>query len=279
MVVCVASMTAGSSTFQYALGSTDAEHERLTRQAQWVNPHTEQCFREAGISLGCRVLDIGSGVGDVALLLARLVGPAGEVVGVERDTRSIRRARNRIVEAGLHNVTFAQCDISQIPNDKPFDAVVGRYILIFLPDPVSILQSLSRLVRAGGVVAFQEQDWGSFVGHARPFPLWSAAVSLIDETFRRSGANLYLGSKFRELFHDAGLPMPSVRTDLLVGAEEWIPYMLQSIHPQMRQCNLPIEKLGDFDTLSERLRAEVATSNSKIPLPSLLSAWSRKSLK
>jgi SAM-dependent methyltransferase len=92
MVVCVASMTAGSSTFQYALGSTDAEHERLTRQAQWVNPHTEQCFREAGISLGCRVLDIGSGVGDVALLLARLVGPAGEVVSVERDTRSIRRA-------------------------------------------------------------------------------------------------------------------------------------------------------------------------------------------
>src|ERR1700746_3890001 len=139
MVVCVASMTAGSSTFEYALGSTDAEHERLTRQAQWVNPHTEQCFRAAGISLGRRVLDIVSGVGDVALLLARLVGPAGEVVGVERDTRSIRRARSRIVEAGLHNVTFAQCDISQIPNDKPFDAVVGRYILIFLPDPVSIL--------------------------------------------------------------------------------------------------------------------------------------------
>ena len=71
--------------------STDAEHERLIRQAQWVNPHTERCFREAGIGPGYRVLDLGSGVGDVALLLAQLVGPTGEVIGVERDPRSIGR--------------------------------------------------------------------------------------------------------------------------------------------------------------------------------------------
>ncbi len=111
----------------YALGSTDAEHERLIRQAARLAPLTERLFREAGIGPGQRVLDLGSGVGDVAMLVARLVGPSGEVVGIERDTRSIARARARVVEAGLHNVSFTQSDVNQIQSSKPFDAAVGRF--------------------------------------------------------------------------------------------------------------------------------------------------------
>ena len=85
----------------YALGYTDAEHERLIRQAEFLAPRTERLFRAAGIGAGQRVLDLGSGVGDVAMLLARMVGPSGSVLGVERDARSIARARARTAEAGL----------------------------------------------------------------------------------------------------------------------------------------------------------------------------------
>ena len=124
-----------SAHSHYALGSADAEHERLIRQAVWLAPYTERCFREAGIGAGQRVLDVGSGVGDVALLLARLVGASGEVVGIERDPRSISRARTRIEEAGLNKVQFIESDVAQVRSDKLFDAAVGRYILMFLPDP------------------------------------------------------------------------------------------------------------------------------------------------
>ena len=103
-----------------------------------MNPHTERCFREAGIGPGQRVLDIGSGVGDVSLLAARLVGPSGDVVGIERDARSLARARIPAAGAGLRNVSFVQSDVSQVPDGNPFDAAVGRYILFFLPDPVSL---------------------------------------------------------------------------------------------------------------------------------------------
>ena len=101
-------MIVNSPASPYALGSTDAEHERLIRQGARVAPLTERLFREAGIGSGQRVLDLGSGVGDVAMLVARLVGPSGEVVAVERDPRSIARARARVAEAGLRNVSFAQ---------------------------------------------------------------------------------------------------------------------------------------------------------------------------
>src|SRR6266853_4996770 len=176
-------MTAKSPTSDYALGSTDAEHERLIWQAARVAPITERLFREAGIGSGQRVLDIGSGVGDVAILAARLVGPSGEVVGIERDPRSIARARDRVAEAGLRNVSFTQTDVSQIPDNEPFDAAVGRFILMWLPNPVAALRSLSRLVRPGGGFACLEPSWAPVLARLAPLPLWSATASIIHETF------------------------------------------------------------------------------------------------
>src|SRR5215831_12348172 len=118
-------MTASSSTSQYALGSTDAEHERLIRQAKYLDPLTERLLRDAGVGPGQRVLDIGSGVGDVAMLAARLVGPTGVVVGVERDAGTMAKARHRVAAAGLHNVSFMEADVGHVDSTEPFDAVVG----------------------------------------------------------------------------------------------------------------------------------------------------------
>src|SRR5215472_14745849 len=98
----------------YALGYTDAEAERLIRQSALIAPITERFLRDAGIAPSYRVLDLGSGMGDVAMLVARLVGPSGEVVGVERDANSVARAKARAVEAGLHNVSFLNSDVSDI---------------------------------------------------------------------------------------------------------------------------------------------------------------------
>lgn len=263
------------SDSQYALGSTDDEHERLIRQARWLAPHTEKCFREAGIKSGQRVVDLGSGVGDVALLLAALVGSTGEVVGVERDERSIARSRERVVEAGLHNVTFTQSDVTQLPTGKPFDAAVGRYILMFVPDPASVLRSLSRLLRPGGILAFQEPHLDLFLEATRPFPLWSACASLMEDVFRRSGANARIGPELPQVFQNAGLPTPLTRTDTLVGADEWMPDIFNSLRPQIKQFNLATERLGEMNTLTQRLYAEISAAKAKTPLPSLVSAWSR----
>ena len=129
MVISPENMSSSGLTSHYALGSTDAEHERLIRQAAILSRLTERFLREACIGPGQRILELGSGVGDVAMVAARLVGHSGEVVGVERDTRSIARARVRAREAGLHNVTFTQSDVCELSGDNSFDAVVGRFIL------------------------------------------------------------------------------------------------------------------------------------------------------
>ena len=273
-------MTASSSTSDYALGSTDAEHERLILQAARLAPLTERLFREAGIGPGQRVLDLGSGVGDVAMLAARLVGPSGEVVGIERDQRSLDRARGRVAEAGLHNVSFIQSDVSQITASKPFDAAVGRLILMWLPDPTSVLRQLSLLVRPGGVVAFQEASWVPIFAISTHLPLWSAAASLMCETMRRSGANPEMGLTLYRIFQAAGLPAPAMQMEVPLGDDPdftgWMYDVICSLRPQIQQLNLSLETLGNFDTLLERLQAEVAASNGVASWMAVVGAWARK---
>ena len=77
----------------YALGRSDDEHARLTEQANFLRPLTERFFKKAGIAPGMKVLDVGSGVGDVAFLVAELVGPDGKVVGVDMDGAALEKAR------------------------------------------------------------------------------------------------------------------------------------------------------------------------------------------
>src|SRR4029453_16736826 len=188
-------MTTRHRSADYPLGHTDAEHERLIRQAARVAPITERFFREAGIGLGQRVLDLGSGVGDVAMLAARLVGPSGEVVAIERDPKSIAKASARVNEASFHNVSFHESNVGEILDGKPFDAAVGPFILMYLPDPVAFFRSISQVVRLGGVFVFQEPCWVPVLAHLASLPLWSATASLIDKTMRAS-ANTDMGTHF-----------------------------------------------------------------------------------
>lgn len=273
-------MSSSTPSRPYTLGSTAAEHERLIRQAAILAPYTERFFREAGVGPGQHVLDIGSGVGDVALLAAKIVGPSGEVVGVERDSGTIARARARVAEAGLRNVSFTQSDVSDLPAGKPFDAVIGRFILMFLPDPQAVLHSLARLVRPGGVVAFQEVSWVPFLAMASRLPLWSAGVSLVHEAFRSSGANTEMGFALYQIFQDAGLPSPKMSLEMPLGNDReftrWVPDVLGSLMPLIDQFHLPKESLGDFGTLRERIHAEVAASGSVVTWMGLVGAFSRK---
>jgi SAM-dependent methyltransferase len=272
----------GDSNCDYALGYTNAEHERLIRQAARLTPITQRLFHEAGIGPGQRVLDLGSGVGDVAMLAARLVGPSGEVVGVERDASSIARAEARVASTGLRNVRFTQTDVSQIASNEPFDAAVGRFILMFLSDPLAVLRSVARLVRPGGVLVFQEPSWVPMLALGTKPPLWAKVLSAIHETFLRSGANPDVGLDLHRGFQEVGLPAPKMHMELLLGSDlestGIIVDVLRSLLPLARQHTVSLEDLGDFDTLNKRVHAEVTAANRVISFVPLVGVWSRKPL-
>jgi tRNA A58 N-methylase Trm61 len=84
------------ATDAYLFGRSAAELQRLARQAALVEPETEELFLRAGITAGMQVLEIGSGAGDVAMLVGRMIRPDGSVLGIERSADSVGLAAGRV---------------------------------------------------------------------------------------------------------------------------------------------------------------------------------------
>lgn len=271
----------GVATGRYALGHTDRELERLSTQARLIDPITRRFFREAGIGPGMRVLEVGSGAGDVAILVADLVGDAGEVVGTDPAPAAIATAQARVKARSLRNVTFRQGYPSDMTFERPFDAVCGRYVLEFIPEPATVLRALARHVRPGGVVVFHELDLKSGWSFP-PVPSYDRCCRLVDETIRGLGADTRMGIKLHGVFVAAGLPVPTMRLEAVIGGAaghaDHVRLMVdvaRTVLPDMERLGVATASDLDIDALLARIEAEVAAGDSVIACRSEIGAWSR----
>ena len=273
-------MPTETSAPSYVLGSANTEHERLIRQAAIFDPISERLFREAGVGPGQRVLDVGSGLGDVSMLVARLVGPSGQVVGVDNDASTIAKAKDRVAKAGFQNVGFTESDVGQIPRGESFDSIVGRLILEFLSDPGAVVKSLVGLLRPGGILAIQDACWGPLLQLSADLPIRSKCATLIYQAFQSSGANTDMELVLYRTFQGAGLPPPTMKIEVPAGGDpdliRWTYDLFYSLVPRMRQHNLPIDEVGDISTLQKRLDAELAAARMFGTTIGLVGAWSQK---
>jgi hypothetical protein len=151
---------------------------------------------------------------------------------------------------------------------------------MYLPDPGAIVRALTQLVRPGGVVAFLEVSWMPVMSILRDLPLWSRCASLIVDLFRCSGVNPEMGLALHRIFSDAGLPVPKMHMEVVLGSDiefsRSLHDVLISLRPKFEQYQFDLIKLGDFDTLTERLHAELNESNRVAYWLGIVSAWSRK---
>lgn len=267
----------------YAFPRTPAETRRLQTQAQILNPSTKQLFEQAGITAGMKVLDVGSGAGDVALLLANRVGPRGAVVGVDIDPTVIDTARARVKAAGLTNVSFLVGEIATMPLETEFDAIVGRLIFLYLRSPAAILHRLVSHLRPGGVVAFQDLDLAhvATTGVYPPNPLLQHVLTWMLEAFRRAGLPVRRGLDLYTVFLDAGLPAPHMRGEatIIAGPDwlgyDWIAETARSLLPLILKFGLATEEEVGIDTLAERMRDEALNGRLVVRGPDIISAWTR----
>ena len=266
----------------YALGRSDDEHARLTEQAGFLRPLTERFFRRAGIGPGMTVLDVGSGVGDVAFLLAEIVGPTGKVVGVDMDGTALEKARTRAAQAQLRHVEFVQGDIRTTALSGPFDAAVGRLVLLYCADPAATLGRIATHVRPGGIVAFQEMEMDTVAarGAYRDSTL-GRVVETIYQTFAAAGVRIGMASELRHTFVKAGLGEPELLGEFVVGGGPdfagypWLANTMRSLAPMAKKLGIPLEPLGDLDTLALRLRVEAADESRDFWSPPYVGAFVR----
>jgi len=266
----------------YLLGHSELELERLKTQARYVEPVTRQFFCEAGVKVGMRVLDVGSGAGDVAFLAADLVGDAGEVIGADHVATAVVRATQRAEAKGLRNVSFRVGDPTELEFDRPFDAVVGRYVLLFQTDAAAMVLKLAERLSPGGVIVFHEPDW-SDVRSFPPAPTYDACCKWVIEAARRAGAECNGATNLYRAFLGAGLPAPQMRMQTFIGfgvtCTEWLQVAADfacTLLPKIEQFGLATAAEVNVVTLAQRLRDEVIANAHMIVGRSEIAAWSRR---
>jgi ubiquinone/menaquinone biosynthesis C-methylase UbiE len=268
-------------TAEYALGYSEREKQRLVLQARIFGDQTERLFRMAGIEPGMSVLDVGCGVGDVSLLAAAIVGPTGSVLSVDRATDSIETARERARSAGLEDVAFEAAELLSLDPGRTFDALVGRLVLMYLPDPAATLAHLLKFIRPDGIVVFQEMEL-SLARSMPPLQLFETCLDRIRETFRRAGFEIDMGSRLFSTYQRAGLPRPEMRLEgRMQGgsgapAYELLAETVRSLMPMMERLGVATSSEIDVDTLAARLEAEACAGGGVVMPPPMIGAWARK---
>jgi len=270
-----------AATEQYVLGDAECELRRLVNQSRLIGDITEQVMQRAGIEAGMNVLDCGCGVGDVSFLTARLVGPRGRVLGIDRSAAAIDRARQRTADARLPNVSFEVVDdlVSFRPLGR-LDAVVGRLILMYLREPASILGRFVRYVRPGGLIVFQELVL-SMCRSEPSCPLVEKCRGWIHDTFVRAGADVDMGWKLFATFRRAGLPSPEMLLGSPVAAGPDSPMYrhiaetVRSLLPMMEHYGVASAEEVMVDNLADRLRVEMTATGTVCATPCLIGAWTR----
>ena len=115
-----------------------------------LTQHSEAIFPSLNLRKGDRVLDVGCGFGDTTIKLAELVGPSGEVVGIDCCDVFLSYARKDAADRGIKNVSFVRGDAEIALPTNQFDFVFARFGTMFFANPVAGLRNMRKALRPGG---------------------------------------------------------------------------------------------------------------------------------
>jgi ubiquinone/menaquinone biosynthesis C-methylase UbiE len=196
---------AGWESSEYIHGTDPEEQERLSLLNELING---PMLRELGLAGGQRVLDVGCGLAQFTREMARTIGAAGHVVGVEREALQLEEAARQASaagEAGL--VELRQGDVLAPPlSDQEwgsFDLVHARFLLEHLDDPLAAVRLMVRAARPGGRIVLADDDHDLLRLYPEPpglGPLWKAYIRSYD----RLGNDPYIGRRLVQLLVAAG---------------------------------------------------------------------------
>jgi SAM-dependent methyltransferase len=199
----MATMTVGQRADGYSIAGGEDGKRRLDLLADVMRPSTLELLARVDLRPGWRCLDLGCGGGHVAIELARRVGPAGHVTGVDFDADIIRLARLDAARAGVAcDLRVGDC------RDRiaagPFDLTYARFLLSHVSAPTTVLARAAEVTRPGGVIAVEDIDFTGFLCWP-PSRAYDRYVDLYREIVRRGGGDADLGRRLPWLLHDTGL--------------------------------------------------------------------------
>ena len=194
-----------ASDSRYVHGTEPEEQRRLAVLNDLLN---ESSLRAPELRGGERVLDLGAGLGQLTRAIARAVGPAGRVLGIERSAEQIAEARRLARADGEERLLeMRQGDVLELDLAAgewgSFDVAHARFILEHVPDPLRVVRAMVRAVRVGGRIVIEDDDHDVLRLWPEPaglMELWRAYI----RSYEQNGNDPYVGRRLVALLHAAG---------------------------------------------------------------------------
>ena len=199
------------------------------------------------------------------------MGTTGSVVAFDREARAIEAARVRAQAAGWLNIDFVVTTEDAMPEHRPFDAAIGRYILVHQPDPVAMIRRAAGAVRSGGIVAFHEIAlYGPNEYQCLPrVELLERVSSCLGAAFEVLLPHYDVAGRLVACFEDAGLPTPHLIWECIAGdytspIARWLALSYRNLLPHITRVGIAPADQDDPATLPERLEAAVAAVRGQV---------------
>ncbi|MBI3426658.1 MAG: methyltransferase domain-containing protein [Acidobacteria bacterium] len=191
------------TTSEYIHGTDPEEQARLSLLNDLLNVGS---LRELHLQVGERILDVGSGLGQLSRAMARVAGE--RVLGIERSAAQIAEAVRQAAQAGeAALVEFRQGDALQFPlRDEEwgtFDLAHTRFLLEHLPDPLPVVQAMVRAVRPGGRIVLEDDDHDLLRLWPEP-PGFAAFWQAYQRSYEHLGNDPVIGRRLVSLLVEAG---------------------------------------------------------------------------
>ena len=234
----------------YLHGTDPDEQARLARLNDLLN---ERALAEMGLRPGDRVLDVGSGLGQLTRAMARQVGPGGCVLGIERSPEQLAEARRLAAAAGeADGAELRAGDALRLPLRADewgtFDVAHTRFVLEHVTDPLEVVRQMVRAVRPGGRVILQDDGHDTFRLWPEP-PGFGHMWRCYLRTYDRVGNDPLIGHRLVALLHEAGAA-PARNTWLFFGSCAGHPDLGAYVDNLVRVIDGvrgPILELGELD--------------------------------
>ncbi len=184
------------------------ERLKVLARAHW--PATSALFDQVGLGPSIRCLDLGCGGGEVTFEIARLIGPDGQVTGIDMDEIKLDLAREEANVRGLTNVEFRSENVNEWNEPEAYDLVYCRFLLEHLSRPLDLLRRMWAAVGPGGAIVVEDADFGGLRCHPPNdgFDFWARAYPSVLESH---GGDPAVGRKLYSYFLAAGIPDPKIR--------------------------------------------------------------------
>ena len=230
------------------------------------NSTTEKLFRNAGLSEGMSVLELGCGPGEVTELLSDMVGPDGQIVAVDQSHDMLAAATARF--EGKQNVDFIRGDLNgdiqfmEAIEHERFDAIVGRRVLMYLSNPAEVLSRLLPWLKASGLVVFEELDSTICPGHVADIPAHVQATSLIAKVLQGEGVDGAIGFHLPAICHSAGLQYEQLWAEAIIegqGDQYTLDELLELL--KSRLASKDAVNVAEIDSLKSQIVSERSAQN------------------